>query len=81
VEHIKPKANWGDAQAARAYIETHQALLKLNSVKTHVKNYRPQYLVLTGDATQRPHLLAVADILKKVPRSRQLLSPRRLGSL
>ena len=68
VEWKKPNVNWGAASAGRRYMNAHHALLDLERAKVHVKNFRPQYLVLAGDMTQRPHLVKLMGLLRKVRR-------------
>ncbi len=55
-----PDVNWGDASQAALYNTALNATLKLNQTDMHVKNYRPQCLVLTGDLNTRPHLVRFA---------------------
>uniref|UniRef100_A0A6I8N2S8 Solute carrier family 12 member 3 n=1 Tax=Ornithorhynchus anatinus TaxID=9258 RepID=A0A6I8N2S8_ORNAN len=53
----KPDVNWGSSVQASSY---HMALsysVSLTSVQDHVKNFRPQCLVLTGPPAQRPALV------------------------
>ncbi|XP_038597036.1 solute carrier family 12 member 3-like [Tachyglossus aculeatus] len=53
----KPDVNWGSSVQASSY---HMALsysVSLTSVQDHVKNFRPQCLVLTGPPVQRPALV------------------------
>ena len=40
-------------------------MLNLNSVVSHVKNYRPAYLVLCGPGGDRPELMMFASCLQK----------------
>ncbi|KAF3848706.1 hypothetical protein F7725_015203 [Dissostichus mawsoni] len=52
-----PDVNWGSSTQALTY---HQALthtLHLSGVEDHVKNFRPQCLVMTGYPNSRPALL------------------------
>jgi len=53
---IDPQVEWGSAFEARQYITTFRALMSLNK-KTHVKNFRPVFLVLTGDPQKRRDLI------------------------
>ncbi|KAJ4920387.1 hypothetical protein JOQ06_024535 [Pogonophryne albipinna] len=57
VSYKKPDVNWGSSTQALTY---HQALthtLHLSGVEDHVKNFRPQCLVMTGYPNSRPALL------------------------
>eukprot|EP00161_Ancyromonas_sigmoides_P016765 TRINITY_DN4508_c0_g1_i1.p1 TRINITY_DN4508_c0_g1~~TRINITY_DN4508_c0_g1_i1.p1 ORF type:complete len:665 (-),score=247.85 TRINITY_DN4508_c0_g1_i1:240-2234(-) len=60
IEHRKPDVNWGSAGQATAHISAVRRALALDKIKSHVKNFRPQFLVLTGAPAERPHLVAVA---------------------
>ncbi|XP_014667356.1 PREDICTED: solute carrier family 12 member 2-like [Priapulus caudatus] len=63
----KPDVNWGSSTQANVYRSALIALLKLNNVEDHVKNYRPQCLVLSGDPRSRPALVdLVSSFTKKV---------------
>ena len=42
-----------------------QAVYQLNSVEEHVKNYRPQILVLSGMPSARPSLIDFANLITK----------------
>ncbi|KHN71392.1 Solute carrier family 12 member 2, partial [Toxocara canis] len=47
--HRKPDVNWGSSTQAHSYKNALQAMIKLANTEEHVKNYRPQLLVLTGN--------------------------------
>ncbi|GFY60837.1 solute carrier family 12 member 2 [Trichonephila inaurata madagascariensis] len=53
----KPDVNWGSSTQAQTYSLALNAVMKLNEVADHVKNYRPQLLVLTGHPSNRPPLI------------------------
>ncbi|XP_030609080.1 solute carrier family 12 member 3-like [Archocentrus centrarchus] len=53
----KPKSNWGSSVQASSYNMALSASLSLTGVEDHVKNFRPQCLVLTGPPNQRPALV------------------------
>ncbi|OQV25741.1 Solute carrier family 12 member 2 [Hypsibius exemplaris] len=57
VRHKAPDVNWGSSIQARAFKSTVQSALKLINVQEHVKNFRPQVLVLTGLPSSRPALV------------------------
>ncbi|XP_069025185.1 solute carrier family 12 member 2 isoform X2 [Embiotoca jacksoni] len=57
VSYKKPDVNWGSSTQALTY---HQALthtLHLSGVEDHIKNFRPQCLVMTGYPNSRPALM------------------------
>ncbi|CAF1118554.1 unnamed protein product [Adineta ricciae] len=57
VRTTKPEINWGSSVQAHTYRRALDATLKLRSVQEHVKNFRPQILVLTGNPICRPALV------------------------
>lgn len=57
--------NWGSTTQAQIYKNALQAVHQLNSVEEHVKNYRPQILVLSGMPSARPALIDFAHLLTK----------------
>ncbi|XP_056287853.1 solute carrier family 12 member 2 isoform X2 [Pseudoliparis swirei] len=65
VSYKKPDVNWGSSTQALTY---HQALthtLHLSGVEDHVKNFRPQCLVMTGYPNSRPALLDLVNSFTK----------------
>ncbi|XP_061578502.1 solute carrier family 12 member 3 [Cololabis saira] len=61
----KPAVNWGSSVQAGNYNMALKHCLGLNSVEDHVKNYRPQCLVLTGPPSSRPALVDLANCFTK----------------
>ncbi|CAL1534098.1 unnamed protein product [Lymnaea stagnalis] len=57
VHHRKPDVNWGSSTQAHVYRSVLQSALKLVRIGTHVKNFRPQVLVLSGEPDTRPALV------------------------
>lgn len=67
ISYRKPDVNWGSSTQAQTYKDALNAVYRLNMVQEHVKNYRPQILVLTGDPSHRPPLVDFAySITKKL---------------
>ncbi|KAG7481459.1 hypothetical protein MATL_G00066950 [Megalops atlanticus] len=65
VSYKKPDVNWGSSMQALTY---HQALthcLQLTGVEDHVKNFRPQCLVMSGYPNSRPVLLNLVHAFTK----------------
>ncbi|KAI1905148.1 hypothetical protein AGOR_G00013150 [Albula goreensis] len=65
VSYKKPDVNWGSSTQALTY---HQALthsLQLSGVEDHIKNFRPQCLVMTGYPNSRPALLHLVHAFTK----------------
>ncbi|KAG8183992.1 hypothetical protein JTE90_001523 [Oedothorax gibbosus] len=65
IYHRKPDVNWGSSTQAQTYSLALNAVMKLNEVADHVKNYRPQVLVLTGHPSHRPALLDLGNTITK----------------
>ncbi|XP_034412678.1 solute carrier family 12 member 3-like [Cyclopterus lumpus] len=57
VHYNKPKVNWGSSVQAGTYNMALSYSVSLAGVEDHVKNFRPQCLVLTGPPNQRPALV------------------------
>ncbi|CAJ0586210.1 unnamed protein product, partial [Mesorhabditis spiculigera] len=55
--HRKPDVNWGSSTQAHSYRNALAGMVKLANTEEHVKNYRPQLLVLTGNPASRPSLV------------------------
>uniref|UniRef100_A0A914XYB5 Uncharacterized protein n=1 Tax=Panagrolaimus superbus TaxID=310955 RepID=A0A914XYB5_9BILA len=58
--HRKPDVNWGSSTQAHTYRNALIGLIKLENTIEHVKNFRPQVLVLTGNPAARPSLVDFA---------------------
>ncbi|XP_073989662.1 bumetanide-sensitive sodium-(potassium)-chloride cotransporter-like isoform X2 [Rhodnius prolixus] len=65
VSYRKPEVNWGSSTQAQAYYFALRSALELNKVQEHVKNYRPQLLVLSGMPGYRPALTDFANLITK----------------
>ncbi|XP_026056090.1 solute carrier family 12 member 10, tandem duplicate 1 [Carassius auratus] len=57
VIYKKPEVNWGSSIQASTYNMALSYSVSLAGIEDHVKNYRPQCLVLTGPPTLRPALV------------------------
>ncbi|XP_016360677.1 solute carrier family 12 member 3-like [Sinocyclocheilus anshuiensis] len=57
VNYKKPPVNWGTSYQAGFYNMALSFSMSLSGVEDHVKNYRPQCLVLTGPPNVRPALV------------------------
>nr|XP_037292180.1 solute carrier family 12 member 2-like isoform X2 [Rhipicephalus microplus] len=67
ISYRKPDVNWGSSTQAQIYKDALNSVYRLQTVQEHVKNYRPQILVLTGDPSHRPPLVDFAySITKKL---------------
>ncbi|KAL0970103.1 hypothetical protein UPYG_G00237170 [Umbra pygmaea] len=85
VTYNKPKINWGSSVQAGTYNMALSYSVSLAAVEDHVKNFRPQCLVLTGPPNVRPalvdfvgsftkniSLMICGDILMLTPRENRL---------
>ncbi|XP_054632512.1 solute carrier family 12 member 3 [Dunckerocampus dactyliophorus] len=61
----EPAVNWGSSVQASSYRIALNQCVALNQVEDHVKNYRPQCLVLTGPPSSRPALVDLGSSLTK----------------
>lgn len=57
VIYKKPEVNWGSSVQAGSYNLALSYSMGLSEVEDHIKNYRPQCLVLTGPPNFRPALV------------------------
>lgn len=57
--------NWGSSIQAHNYRTTLASLLKLSNTEEHVKNYRPQILLMSGNPAARSILLDFASSITK----------------
>ncbi|XP_070687607.1 solute carrier family 12 member 3 [Pempheris klunzingeri] len=60
-----PAVNWGSSVQASSYNIALNQCVGLNHVEDHVKNYRPQCLVLTGPPSSRPALVDLVTCFTK----------------
>ncbi|XP_019740205.1 solute carrier family 12 member 2-like, partial [Hippocampus comes] len=65
VSYKKPDVNWGSSTQALIYNQALTQCLNLTGVEDHVKNFRPQCLVLTGYPSARPALLQLVHSFTK----------------
>ncbi|XP_019389167.1 PREDICTED: solute carrier family 12 member 1 isoform X3 [Crocodylus porosus] len=65
VTYKKPEVNWGSSAQALYYVNALESALALTTVEDHVKNFRPQCIVLTGAPMTRPALLDITHSFTK----------------
>ncbi|KAM6964780.1 solute carrier family 12 member 2 [Aplochiton taeniatus] len=65
VSYKKPDVNWGSSTQALIYNQALTHCLHLTGVEDHVKNFRPQCLVMTGYPNSRPALLHLVHAFTK----------------
>ncbi|KAI1889675.1 hypothetical protein AGOR_G00165400 [Albula goreensis] len=61
----KPDVNWGSSTQAVTFVNAVNTALSLTKVDEHIKNFRPQCIVLTGAPKTRPALLDIAHSFSK----------------
>ncbi|XP_040275654.1 solute carrier family 12 member 3-like [Bufo bufo] len=66
----KPDVNWGSSVQAGAYKMALTYSVTLTGVQEHVKNFRPQCLVLTGPPNFRP---ALVDFVSSITKNTSLM--------
>jgi solute carrier family 12 sodium/potassium/chloride transporter 2 len=59
------EVNWGSSTQAQTYRAALSSIQQLIHIEEHVKNYRPQILVLTGLPNTRPALVDFAYLICK----------------
>lgn len=65
VVYRKPDVNWGSTTQHQVYKSALTSTLRLQQIDDHVKNYRPQILVLAGTLQNRPPLVDLANLITK----------------
>ncbi|XP_077200582.1 solute carrier family 12 member 2 isoform X2 [Paroedura picta] len=65
VTYKKPDVNWGSSTQALTYLNALQHAVRLSGVEDHVKNFRPQCLVMSGPPNSRPALLHLVHAFTK----------------
>uniref|UniRef100_A0A1L8DEN0 Putative k+/cl-cotransporter kcc1 n=2 Tax=Nyssomyia neivai TaxID=330878 RepID=A0A1L8DEN0_9DIPT len=65
VHYRKPDVNWGSSTQAQTYKNALMSVQQLNNVEEHVKNYRPQILVLSGLPSIRSILVDFGYLITK----------------
>jgi solute carrier family 12 (sodium/potassium/chloride transporter), member 2 len=65
IDHTDPNVSWGSAVEASKYRAALERMSKLETMKAHVKNFRPQLLVFSGELQQRKGLVAFSQYLRK----------------
>lgn len=64
-QNLSTDVNWGSTTQAQTYKNALTSVQQLNNVEEHVKNYRPQILLLTHLPNTRPILVDLAYMLTK----------------
>ncbi|XP_066994462.1 bumetanide-sensitive sodium-(potassium)-chloride cotransporter [Anabrus simplex] len=65
VVYRKPDVNWGSSTQAQTYKTALVTAYRLTNISEHVKNYRPQMLVLSGKPSARPPLMGLANLITR----------------
>ncbi|XP_033219683.1 bumetanide-sensitive sodium-(potassium)-chloride cotransporter [Belonocnema kinseyi] len=65
VAYRKPDVNWGSTTQAQTYKSALTSIQQLDRVEEHVKNYRPQILLLSGSPSSRSSFVDFAYHITK----------------
>ncbi len=65
VSYRKPDVNWGSSTQAQSFNSALKSIQDLNVVEDHVKNYRPQVLIISGMPSARPPLIDFGSLIVK----------------
>uniref|UniRef100_A0A914QPD9 Solute carrier family 12 member 3 n=1 Tax=Panagrolaimus davidi TaxID=227884 RepID=A0A914QPD9_9BILA len=65
IKHNKSHINWGTSTEANRYRKALSGLIKVSRQTAHVKTYRPQLLVLTGNLIARQALVDFSNSITK----------------
>lgn len=65
VQHRAPDVNWGSSQQAQTYRSAVNTVYKLTMLPDHVKTYRPQILLLSGNPPTRSDFVDLAYLITK----------------
>ncbi|XP_030643017.1 solute carrier family 12 member 2 [Chanos chanos] len=65
VSYKKPDVNWGSSTQALMYNQALSHCLHLTGVEDHIKNFRPQCLVMSGYPNARPALIHLVHAFTK----------------
>lgn len=65
IDYIKPDVNWGDSGVANCQKQAVEAIYRMERLKDHVKNYRPQFLLLCDDPKENIQMISLMNRLKK----------------
>lgn len=65
VDFTKPQVNWGSSSQAFSFVQALRYALRLEGIEDHVKNFRPNCLVLTGRPQDRPNLAHIVSQITK----------------
>ncbi|KAI6237628.1 Amino acid permease-associated region domain containing protein [Aphelenchoides besseyi] len=68
--HRKPDVNWGDTTQAHSYRTALHGVTRLENTTEHIKNYRPNILLLTGNPAARPSLV---DFISNICQNNSLM--------
>ena len=61
--YIKPDVNWGSSKDALTYMSALNTSIALTNQKDHVKTYRPQILVMSGNPAHRQPLVDFSNLV------------------
>jgi solute carrier family 12 (sodium/potassium/chloride transporter), member 2 len=62
---LRPDVNWGDSGVAKCQKSAVESIYRMERLKDHVKNYRPQFLLLCKNPTDDTPMISLMTRLKK----------------
>ncbi|KAK2709720.1 bumetanide-sensitive sodium-(potassium)-chloride cotransporter-like [Artemia franciscana] len=65
IVYRKPDVNWGSSTQAQIYKSSLASVYQLVYLEEHIKNYRPQILILSGNPASRSPLIDFANLICK----------------
>lgn len=65
IQYIKPNVSWGDSGVAKSQKQAVDAIYEMERLKNHVKNFRPQFLLMTDDVKEHMGMMLYLSRLKK----------------
>mmetsp|Transcript_17137 Transcript_17137/g.30707 ORF Transcript_17137/g.30707 Transcript_17137/m.30707 type:complete len:903 (-) Transcript_17137:328-3036(-) len=65
IDYRDPPINWGSANQARHFYDVEKAMMRMRFYNTHIKTFRPHYLVMSGDPADRLALAQFVASLRK----------------
>eukprot|EP00494_Astrolonche_serrata_P023878 UN24136 len=66
IEYTNPPVNWGSAMQSRNYVNAIENILQLRKCRMHIKNFRPNFLIMTGTPEKRKHLVYFGQTLREL---------------
>ena len=65
IVYLRPDVNWGDSGVAKCQKSAVESIYRMERLKDHVKNYRPQFLLLCKNPAENTDMISLMTRLKK----------------